>query len=165
MVYILFGVSGSGKTTIGTLLSKILQKPFIDADDYHTSENILKMENMLTLTDKDREVWLIALNELIAQWNKEGGAILACSALKEKYRSVLAEGNNVSFIFLDGNQKLISKRLTARKGHPFPIELLQSQYDILEIPTYGIRVEVDRSPEEVCKEVYKAIKGKNARFN
>ena len=138
MVYILFGVSGSGKTTIGTLLSKILQKPFIDADDYHTSENILKMENMLTLTDKDREVWLIALNELIAKWNKEGGAILACSALKEKYRSVLAEGNNVSFIFLDGNQKLISKRLTSRKDHLFPIELLQSQYDILEIPTYGI---------------------------
>ena len=120
MVYILFGVSGSGKTTIGKLLSKIIQKPFVDADDYHASENILKMENMLALTDKDREVWLIALNELIAQWNKEGGAILACSALKEQYRSMLAEGNNVSFIFLEGNQELISKRIATRKGHFFP---------------------------------------------
>ena len=100
MVYILFGVSGSGKTTIGKLLSKILQKPFFDADDYHTSENILKIENMLALTDKDRESWLIYLNKLIAKWNKEGGAILACSALKEEYRSMLAKGNNVAFIFL-----------------------------------------------------------------
>lgn len=165
MVYILFGVSGSGKTTIGKLLSKILQKPFFDADDYHTSENILKMKNKLALTDKDREPWLIGLNKLIAKWNKQDGAILACSALKEKYRSVLDEGNNVSFIFLDGNQKLISKRLAARKGHPFPIELLQSQYDILEIPTYGIRVEVDRSPEDICKEIYKTIDRENAKFN
>ena len=165
MVYILFGVSGSGKTTIGTLLSKILQKPFIDADDYHTSENILKMENMLALTHKGREVWLIALNELIAKWNKKGGAILACSALKEQYRSMLAEGNNVSFIFLEGNQELISKRIATRKGHFFPIELLQNQYDILEIPTYGIRVEVDRSPEDICKEIYTAIKADHAKDN
>ena len=164
MVYILFGVSGSGKTTIGKLLSKILQKPFFDADDYHTSENILKIKNMLALTDKDRKSWFIYLNKLIAKWDKEGGAILACSALKEKYRSMLAEGNNVSFIFLEGNQELISKRITTRKGHFFPIELLQSQYDILEIPTYGIRVKVDQPPEEVCKEIYTAIKAENVKY-
>ena len=64
-----------------------------------------------------------------------------------------------------GNQKLISKRLATRKGHLFPAELLQSQYDILEIPTYGIRVEVDRSPEDVCKEIYTAIKTENAKYN
>ena len=165
MVYILFGVSGSGKTTIGTLLSKILQKPFIDADDYHTSENILKMENMLTLTDKDREVWLIALNELIAKWNKEGGAILACSALKEQYRSMLAEGNNVAFIFLEGNQELISKRIATRKGHFFPIELLQNQYDILEIPTYGIRLGVNGSVEDVCEQITAALKVNSENIN
>ena len=165
MVHILFGVSGCGKTTIGKMLSKILQKPFFDADNYHTFENILKMKSMLALTDKDRESWLIGLNKLIVKWNKKGGAILACSALKEKYRSMLAEGNNVSFIFLEGNQKLISKRLATRKGHLFPAELLQSQYDILEIPTYGIRVEVDRSPEDVCKEIYTAIKTENAKYN
>ena len=164
MVYILFGVSGSGKTTIGKLLSKILQKPFFDADDYHTHENILKMENMHALTDKDRESWFIYLNKLIAKWNKEGGAILACSALKEKYRSMLAEGNNVSFIFLEGDQELISKRIITRKGHFFPIELLQSQYDILEIPTYGIRVKVNQSPEDVCKEIYTAIKAENVKY-
>ena len=81
MVYILFGVSGSGKTTVGKMLSKILQKPFFDADDYHTSKNILKMKNTLPLTDKDRESWLLNLNKLIAKWNHEDGAILACSAL------------------------------------------------------------------------------------
>ena len=107
MVHILFGVSGSGKTTVGKLLSKILQKPFFDADDYHTSENILKMKSMLALTDKDRESWLIGLNKLIVKWNKKGGAILACSALKEKYRSMLAEGNNVSFIFLGARNESI----------------------------------------------------------
>jgi carbohydrate kinase (thermoresistant glucokinase family) len=164
MVHILFGVSGCGKTTIGKMLSKILQKPFFDADNYHTFENVLKMKKMLALTDEDRKPWLISLNKLIAKWNQEDGAILACSALKEKYRSMLAEGNNVSFIFLEGNQKLISKRLATRKGHLFPIELLQNQYDILEIPTYGIRVEVDQSPEDVCKEIYTEIKTENAKY-
>ena len=122
------------------------------------------MKNMLALTDEDRKAWLISLNKLIAKWNQEDGAILACSALKEKYRSMLAEGNNVSFIFLEGNQKLISKRLATRKGHLFPIELLQNQYDILEIPTYGIRVSVDQPSVDVCKEIYTAIKAENAKY-
>ena len=121
------------------------------------------MKNTLPLTDKDRESWLLNLNKLIAKWNHEDGAILACSALKEKYRSILAAGNNVSFVFLEGDQKLISKRLESRKGHLFPIELLQSQYDILEIPTDGIRVTVDGPPEDVCKEIHMAIKAENAK--
>ena len=165
MVNILIGVSGSGKTTIGKLLSNSIQKPFFDADDYHSPKNILKMKNGMALTDAERRPWLKRLNQLISEWNNKKGAVLACSALKEKHRQIIADGNNVSFIFLEGNQELISKRIATRKGHFFPIELLQNQYDILEIPTYGIRVEVDRSPEDICKEIYTAIKADHAKDN
>ena len=163
MVNILIGVSGSGKTTIGKLLSNSIQKPFFDADDYHSPKNILKMKNGMALTDAERRPWLKRLNQLISEWNNNEGAVLACSALKEKHRLRLADGNNVFFIFLEGDKQLISQRLEARKGHFFPTELLQSQFDALEIPTYGIRVEVNRSVEDICKQITAALKAKNEK--
>ncbi|MDQ3550649.1 MAG: gluconokinase, partial [Bacteroidota bacterium] len=89
MIYIVMGVSGSGKTTIGQLLANALHLPFYDADDFHPVENIQKMAAGTPLTDEDRQQWLETLAGNIKLWSKEGGAVLACSALKEKYRIIL----------------------------------------------------------------------------
>ena len=88
-VYIIFGVSGSGKTTIGQLLAKKLNIPFYDADDYHPVSNIEKMASGKPLNDNDREPWLGLIAMEIKKWKTQEGAVLACSALKEKYREIL----------------------------------------------------------------------------
>ena len=123
------------------------------------------MKNGKALTDADRRPWLKRLNQLISEWNNKKGAVLACSALKEKHRQIIADGNNVSFIFLEGNRQLISQRLEARKGHFFPTELLQSQFDALEIPTYGIRLGVNGSVEDVCEQITAALKVNSENIN
>ena len=102
MVYLILGVSGSGKTTIGKKLSEILAIPFYDADDYHNNKNIEKMIKGLPLNDTDRKLWLKLLSLKIEEWNLHGDAILACSALKKKYRRKLSSNGKVFFIFLDG---------------------------------------------------------------
>ena len=91
MIVILMGVSGSGKTTIGTLLARRLGIEFLDADDYHSQANKDKMHAGVPLTDEDRWPWLRALNDLLRQ-RMEKGCVLACSALKESYRNVLLQG-------------------------------------------------------------------------
>ena len=97
------GVSGSGKTTVGTSLSKTFSVPFYDADDYHNHKNIEKMRKGLSLNDSDRKPWLNLLALKIKEWNSKGDAVLACSALKKDYRLILSQDNEVTFIFLDGD--------------------------------------------------------------
>ena len=95
------GVAGSGKTTVGTSLSKIFSVPFYDADDYHNHKNIEKMRKGLSLNDSDRKPWLNLLALKIKEWNSKGDAVLACSALKKDYRLILSQDNEVTFIFLE----------------------------------------------------------------
>src|ERR1700683_5397908 len=119
MIVVVMGVTGSGKTTIGTLLAKRTGATFADADDYHPLANKQKMAAGHPLNDDDREPWLQTLNGLLHQWHTSGtGGVLACSALKEKYRETLANGmppGTVKFVLLDGSKELISERLAARK--------------------------------------------------
>jgi carbohydrate kinase (thermoresistant glucokinase family) len=149
MVYIVMGVSGSGKTTIGQLLAQRLGVPFYDADDFHSAANVSKMQHGAPLTDEDREDWLQILAKEIEKWNSDGGAVLACSALKEKYRRVLCSQapRNIEWIFLKGEKDVIKERLLDRKGHFMNAGLLDSQFQILEEPAYGIVISIEYSPE------------------
>ena len=154
-VYVMMGVSGSGKTTIGKLLAEKLDLPFYDADDFHPPENVEKMKNGIPLQDKDRKGWLKVLVQNIIEWNKSGGAVLACSALKEKYRKQLTSipEKELYWIFLQAEFQVILNRLKSRKGHYFKPEMLNSQFETLEEPTYGLRINVNTSEENILKEI------------
>lgn len=163
MVYLIMGVSGCGKTTVGKLLSERLRIDFYDADDFHPQENIRKMKGNIPLDDSDRKPWLIKLASHIAQWNKEKGAVLACSALKENYRRILS-GNGeekVIFIYLKGDKKVILQRLKERKAHFFPSGLMESQFSALEIPEGAVTVDISMPPESICDEIMNRIEAEN----
>ena len=152
------GVSGCGKTTIGRRLAQLLQFPFYDADDYHNDKNIKKMKKGLPLNDADRSSWLSFLSSSLEEWSLHGNAILACSALKKKYRKKLSHNNKVTFIFLDGKYDLIYQRLVDRNDHFFAESMLQSQFSSLEVPENCIRISVDQSISNICLSIVDSIK-------
>jgi 6-phosphogluconate dehydrogenase len=158
-VYIVMGVSGVGKTTIGKLLAKQLEIPFFDADDYHPAANVEKMKAGIPLQDADRYEWLENLGIKIREWQKTGGAVLACSALKEKYRKQLQSlpQEHIKWIFLHSDYEVIHGRISGREGHYFKPEMLQSQYETLELPSYGIHIDVDKSPEQILNEIMEKL--------
>ena len=147
-VYIIIGVSGSGKSTIAKLLSEKIGAKYLDADDFHSKENVAKMSQGISLTDEDRWPWLSAINENLAQTDTR--IVLACSALKEMYRKHLAKGieSKVEWIILEGELDLIASRMRKR-DHFMPLELLQSQFDTWEKPDYGIHVNIEQNPENI----------------
>ncbi|UZO80191.1 decarboxylating NADP(+)-dependent phosphogluconate dehydrogenase [Aquimarina sp. ERC-38] len=159
MVYIIFGVSGSGKTSIGKKVAERLALPFYDADDFHSKENIYKLKNGISLTDEDRWPWLEKLALEIKKWSQANGAVLACSALKISYRELLASKSVVLpiFILLDGTYVAIKERISQRTGHFFDPALLQSQFDTLELSKDILRVHINSSVEEVVNKVLMKI--------
>ena len=155
MVFIICGVAGSGKTTVGTLLSERLALPFYDADDFHSKENIDKMKSGLPLNDEGRTIWLLELSLRIIEWEGSGGAVLACSALKESYRQILVPNTaeKVTWIILYGSQELIKTRITERKQHFFNHKLLDSQFKIFEMPNYGWHFNIEDSGEFIVQKI------------
>lgn len=146
------GVEGAGKTTVGRMLARDLGWPFYDGDDFHPEANRLKMARGEALTDADREPWLDALRNLIGGITANAAnAVLACSALKQKYRDALtAGGAQVRIVYLDGTPQLIRERLRARHGHFAGEALLQSQFETLERPANAIAVDVANPPEHIA---------------
>ncbi len=138
MIVVLMGVSGSGKTTIGTLLAERAGAVFADADDYHPLANKEKMAAGHPLNDEDRQPWLEALNRLLKGWFAEGkSGVLACSALKASYRETLQAGmpnGAVSFVVLEASKELLAARLAERKHEFMSAKLLESQLATLEMP-------------------------------
>lgn len=159
MMILIMGVSGSGKTTIGKLLSEQIQINYYDADDFHPESNIHKMANNIPLTDKDRLPWLEKLAKKIAVWEASGGAILACSALKEDYRKILSSTSKTIFwVYLSGSFSLIKSRIENRTGHFMNTSLLKSQFDTLEIPNYGLEISIKHPPQKIINCIISKLK-------
>jgi len=159
MLVIVGGVSGSGKSTIGKLLSEKLKLPFYDGDDFHPQSNIEKMANGQALTDQDRQPWLLELAEHLSLWQKQGGAVLACSALKESYRKTLSsiEKDQIHWVILTASEALLKERLANRRDHFFDQRLLDTQLAALETPDYGLVIDVASSVEETVEQIIKAL--------
>jgi gluconokinase len=148
------GVSGSGKTAIGSRLAAALGVEFVEGDAYHPAANIRKMSSGIPLTDDDRHGWLRAIAQRIRRANDAGdGVVVSCSALKRAYRDLLRhEAGAVQFVFLRGTRDLIETRLRQRKGHFMPTSLLESQLATLENPSAeeGVWIaDIDESPDRI----------------
>jgi len=155
--FIIMGVSGCGKSTIGQKLSKQLGIPYVDADDYHPPQNIEKMSQGIPLNDENRFPWLQDLNAFLRS-NKNSGTILACSALKESYRQILSNNIDVIWIYLKGDFDIIKSRLKKRKGHFMNDQLLQSQFDTLEKPSYGTHISIEQNPENIIDSILNSFR-------
>lgn len=157
------GVAGSGKSVIGRALARALGVEFVEGDDYHPRENVDKMARGVPLTDSDRAGWLRALARRLADARAAGrGVVVACSALKRAYRDVLrdAVGGPVRFIYLRGPRALIATRLSGRRGHFMPPELLDSQFATLEEPAADENawtVDVSSSPETIVADLVRLV--------
>ena len=152
------GVSGSGKSTIGKMLSEKTGIPFFDGDDFHPPSNIQKMASGQSLNDDDRQGWLKALNELARKEIQNNGAVIASSALKKSYRNILKKGlSHCFFIFLQGSFETIKKRMEVRAGHFMPVDLLKSQFDALEFPDEALIVDILKGPDEIVKQIMFAV--------
>jgi gluconokinase len=155
MVFIVMGVSGCGKTTVGWLLSRALNLPFHDADNFHSEANVEKMRRGTPLTDEDRRDWLAALAAGLQGWERADGAVLACSALKERYRGVLqaAVAAPIRWVVLEGDRELIAARLGSRLGHYMGAVMLDSQLATFENPAYGLHLPIHLAPEELVARI------------
>lgn len=163
MIYIIAGVSGSGKTTIGRELSLKLDLPFYDADDYHTTNNIDKLSRGIPLTDDDRSPWLLVLSKKIKEWQIMSGAVLACSALKESYRKKLMciPEDQIKWIILDANRTVLEERILSRQDHFFNPALLQSQIDTFELPKYGLHIDINQTIEQILINIMNQLVSKS----
>jgi len=160
MVILLMGVSGSGKTTVGQLLAGRLGWTFYDGDDFHPPANVEKMRQGIPLTDDDRDSWLTALEQLIeTTLHQRRSAVLACSALKQRYRHRLRhDSEEVHFVYLKGDYDLIRQRLDTRQGHFMPANLLRSQFATLEEPQDVLAIDVGQSPEAIVTAITTAFR-------
>jgi len=155
---LVMGVSGSGKTTVGEALAERFGVPMIEGDDFHSEANKEKMHAGIALTDDDRAPWLADIHKRLM--SEPAGWVLACSALKAKYRATLFEGiAGVETVLLTGSAEVLSKRMESRHGHFMPAELLQSQFDTLEPPTHAVVVDVAGTVEETEQKVVEGLAG------
>ena len=155
--FIVMGVSGCGKTSVGKSLAEHLGWDFYDADDFHPPENVSKMASGTPLTDSDRAPWLASLNDLVSSsLTQDHPGVLACSALKERYRQQLLAGNDgVRLIYLKGSYDLIWSRMIVRADHYMKPHMLQSQFETLEEPTNALIVDISLSVDEIVQEILK----------
>jgi gluconokinase len=159
MIVVLMGVAGSGKTTVGRALAEALGWPFRDADDYHPPENVAKMSAGIPLTDADRWPWLrrVASEMRRVAEQEESNVVLACSALKQSYRDVLAAAGDVRFVHLAGDYDTIAARLARRKHKYMPATLLGSQFAALEPPADALEIDIRDSVEEQVAKIRAAL--------
>jgi gluconokinase len=165
VILIVMGVVGAGKTTVGSLLARRLGWHFADADDFHPAANVEKIRNGIPLDDSDRAPWLAALRDAILRWSVERrNAVLACSALKRKYRDELRV-DGVRFVYLQGDFELIQSRLRARHGHFASDSILRSQFEDLEKTEDAITVEVDKTPDAIVSEIIDKLKSSPVAYS
>ena len=154
MIVVMIGVAGSGKTTIGTMLAAAMNCPFLDADTLHPEQNIHNMSRGIPLTDADRAPWLAAIHVRIVDACERGqDLVVACSALKQQYRSLLAEGVDITWVYLKGPIELIHTRLSRRPHHFMSADMLTSQLDAFEEPADALIVDISASPPVIVERI------------
>jgi len=153
MIVVVMGVCGCGKSTVGMKLAEQLGWQFRDGDGFHPPENVAKMSKSIPLTDADREPWLAAIRKFMNETNAAGkSAVVACSALKQKYRDTLGVSEPwVKFVHVHGDPAVIRARMLARTDHFMPPTLLDSQLATLETPVGAVVVDVALAPDEQVK--------------
>jgi gluconokinase len=158
VIVVIMGVTGSGKTTVGTVLAQQLGWEFADADDFHPPGNVAKMKAGIPLDDADRAPWLASLRHAIEQWiAKRQNVVLACSALKKNYRDELAVDREVRFVYLKGSYDLIYQRLKQRHGHFASEKILAGQFADLQEPDDALTVEIDQPVEDIVAEIRRGL--------
>lgn len=165
---VVMGVCGSGKTSVGVALAKAFDATFIDGDDLHPRSNIMTMASGTPLNDEDRAPWLERIGDVffsISRRNMSG--VVVCSALKKSYRDIIRKDNDgLIFLHLHGSMETILERMADRKGHFMKKEMVQSQFDTLQIPGADeddvVSVSIEKSLEEVIQDSIAAVKQKLA---
>lgn len=157
--FIVMGVSGSGKTSVGKSLAERLAWDFYDADDFHPPENVAKMASGIPLDDTDRAPWLAALHDLISSSLREDRpGVLACSALKERYRGQLVNDHeDVRVVYLKGSYDLIWSRMQKRTDHYMKPHMLKSQFEALEEPANALTMDVAMSVDDMVQEIISSL--------
>jgi gluconokinase len=162
-LYVIMGVSGSGKTTVGEQFARALGVEFLEGDALHPAANVQRMAAGIPLTDDDRRPWLLAIAQRLRDAARAGsGLVVACSALKRRYRDLLRSSvaANLQFVHLAGARPLIAERMTHRTGHYMPPSLLDSQLATLEppAPDEGAWVcDVRQTPEAIVADLLKRV--------
>lgn len=155
-LFVVMGVSGCGKTTVGQALAARLGCPFYDGDDFHPPANVAKMASGVPLNDGDRAPWLARLAGLLKQHEAKGEtAVLACSALKQLYREQLRVSPEVQFVYLAGSFDLIWQRMSQRANHYMKADMLRSQFAALEPPAAAevIHVAIDQAIDAIVEQI------------
>ncbi|MGM3275329.1 gluconokinase [Ralstonia sp. 24A2] len=167
MIVVVMGVSGCGKSTVGQKIAERLGCAFRDGDEFHSDANRAKMHAGIPLNDDDRKPWLESIRTYMDETTSGGGSlVVACSALKQRYRDVLrgnaGSSGNTEFVYLKGDFELLQGRLSARKDHFFNPNLLRSQFDALEEPTDAIVVDIALPPESIVDQAVTQLQARAA---
>ena len=149
------GVAGSGKTTIAQALAEQIGWAYIEADDYHSEASKRKMASGQPLNDDDRAPWLEILNQ---QMQRQAPAVLACSALKQRYRDRLGRGLTLKVIWIDIDPKLAEERLSTRTGHFMPASLVDSQFAAVELPQHAIILNTSEPVDKLLQDCLSALR-------
>ena len=153
-IVVVMGVSGSGKTTVGTMLADAMHCTFLEGDSLHSAADVEEMSDGIPLTDADRAPWLAAIHaRLLDSFTRRENLVVGCSALKQSYRTNLAEGIPIAWVYLKGSAALIRSRLQHRTGHYMRADMLASQFEALEEPSDAIVVDVSQSPGAIVEQI------------
>jgi gluconokinase len=159
-IVVLMGVSGSGKTTVGRMLASEMDCAFLEGDSLHSAANVEKMSHGVPLTDDDRAPWLAAIHSrLLDAYRRRQSLVVGCSALKHSYRTVLADGVPITWVYLKGSPALIRSRLQHRTGHYMKADMLASQVEALEEPSDALIVDISHSPGAIVEQILAELRG------
>ncbi len=158
MIVVIMGVAGAGKSTVGQLLAAELHCEFLDGDSLHPPANIEKMTRGVPLTDADRAPWLAAIHARIVE-SLQGGhsLVVACSALKQRYREALSDGVAITWVYLKGSEEVIRARLQHREHHFMKAQMLASQFADLDEPTNAIVIDVTAAAADAVRLIVNAL--------
>ena len=161
VAYIVMGVCGVGKTSVSKDLARRLGARYVEADDFHSQTNLDALKSGVPLTDSMRVPWLVSLSKAAESARQHSDVVVACSALKRKYRDIIgAHVGNKRIIYLSGDRNLIAKRLASRKNHFMSAALLDSQLETLEEPTVGenaLKIDIAGNRDDVLKQILTAL--------